>query len=324
MSNSNTPYDDAFRTLLTDCSRLIIPVVNLMFHSSFSIDEEVSLFQNESFITEGGEEKRITDSNFSIVSDHKTRYHIECQSSTDGSIIIRIFEYATQIAISTASSTETKTKFTLPRSGILFLRSSRNTTEHTITVTAPTGESISYPIPIIRICDYTLEQIVNSRLWFMIPFYFFNYNLEEMESSDDMIKEMKQTYLNLWCRLNDFVDNGSISEFEKLAVKAMSNKVAEALSFKFENIKEGVKRVMGGQVLDYEAKRIAREAAAKAAAEAVAETEKSTTLKRDLEAVKNMIYFDVPKEKILSKYPQDIYDKAVKLIEQESKEPKEM
>ena len=335
MSNSNTPYDDAFRTLLTDCSRLIIPVVNLMFHSNYSADEEVSLFQNESFITEGGEEKRITDSNFSIGSDHKTRYHIECQSSTDGSIIVRIFEYATQVAISTASSTEKETKFTLPRSGILFLRSSKNTTEHMITVTAPTGESISYPVPIIRICDYTLEQIINSRLWFLIPFYFFNYNLEEMESSDDMISEMKNTYMNLWCRLNEFVDNGCISEFEKLAVKAMSNKVAEALSFKFENIKEGVKTVMGGQILDYEAKRIAREAAAKAAAEAtaiaeiktkeaVAENEKNTTLRKDLEAVKNMIYFGVSKENILSKYPQEIYDKAVKLIEQESKEPKEM
>lgn len=39
MSNSSTPYDDAFRTLLTDCSRLIIPLVNVMFDSSYSIDD---------------------------------------------------------------------------------------------------------------------------------------------------------------------------------------------------------------------------------------------------------------------------------------------
>ena len=92
---------------------------------------------------------------------------------------------------------------------------------------------------------------------------------------------------------------------------------------------------MGGQVLDYEAKRIAREAAAKATAEAaakaeiktreaVAETEKNTTLKNNIEAIKNMIYFGVPKEKIMSKYSQDLYDKAVQIIEQESNEPKEM
>ena len=36
------------------------------------------------------------------------------------------------------------------------------------------------------------------------------------------------------CRLNDFVDNGSITEFEKLAVKAMSSKVTVYL---FEDMK---------------------------------------------------------------------------------------
>ena len=31
----NTPYDDVFRTLLNDCSSLIIPVVNEIFHESY-------------------------------------------------------------------------------------------------------------------------------------------------------------------------------------------------------------------------------------------------------------------------------------------------
>lgn len=31
MSNYGTPYDDSFRTLLTDCKRLVIPLVNEMF-----------------------------------------------------------------------------------------------------------------------------------------------------------------------------------------------------------------------------------------------------------------------------------------------------
>ena len=176
-----------------------------------------------------------------------------------------------------------------------------------------------------------------------------------MSASEDEIKEMQEIYTELWCRLNDFVDNGSITEFEKLAVKAMSSKVAEALAFKFSNIKKGVDDVMGGQVLDYEAKRIAREAAEKAAEKARIEAEKKAkievekakvetekakvetekakveTEKAKLEAenasinaVKNMLYFGVSEEKILSKYPKDIYDKALKLIEQEEKEPKEM
>ena len=41
-TSSNTPYDDVFRTLLTDCSSLIIPVVNEIFHENYTGEEAVT------------------------------------------------------------------------------------------------------------------------------------------------------------------------------------------------------------------------------------------------------------------------------------------
>ena len=41
-TNVNTPYDDVFRTLLTDCSSLIIPVVNEIFHENYTVEETVT------------------------------------------------------------------------------------------------------------------------------------------------------------------------------------------------------------------------------------------------------------------------------------------
>ena len=35
MKLSNTPYDDVFRTLLNDCSSLIIPVINEIFWENY-------------------------------------------------------------------------------------------------------------------------------------------------------------------------------------------------------------------------------------------------------------------------------------------------
>ena len=69
MSNINTPYDDVFRTLLTDCKGLIIPVVNEVFGEHFTGKEKVVLKENEIFLRQqdGDEEKRITDSSFAIV-----------------------------------------------------------------------------------------------------------------------------------------------------------------------------------------------------------------------------------------------------------------
>ena len=46
----NTPYDDVFRTLLTDCTELMIPVVNEIFHTKYTGKETVCLLQNEHFI----------------------------------------------------------------------------------------------------------------------------------------------------------------------------------------------------------------------------------------------------------------------------------
>ena len=40
---SPTAYDDAFRTMLNDCSALIIPVVNLYFNETYTGNEEITL-----------------------------------------------------------------------------------------------------------------------------------------------------------------------------------------------------------------------------------------------------------------------------------------
>lgn len=49
-ANANTPYDDVHRTLLNDCPKLIIPVVNEMFQKKYSDNEKITLLNNEFFI----------------------------------------------------------------------------------------------------------------------------------------------------------------------------------------------------------------------------------------------------------------------------------
>ena len=46
----NTPYDDVFRTLLNDCSNLIIPVINEVFGESYTGDEHIIFSPNEHFL----------------------------------------------------------------------------------------------------------------------------------------------------------------------------------------------------------------------------------------------------------------------------------
>ena len=100
-STTNTPYDDVFRTLLNDCSPLIIPVINEIFGEHFSGQEKIVFSPNEHFLNQqgGNEKERITDTSFMIQGKETKKYHLECQSNADNSMLIRFFEYDTQIAL---------------------------------------------------------------------------------------------------------------------------------------------------------------------------------------------------------------------------------
>ena len=120
---SPTPYDDVFRTLLNDCSKLILPVINEVFGEEYTGNETITFFQNEHFLNsqDGTVEKRITDSCFTVIGKTIKRYHLECQSTAPGAnILIRIFEYDAQIALDQNSTIiENKIIVSFPHTAIL-------------------------------------------------------------------------------------------------------------------------------------------------------------------------------------------------------------
>ena len=59
--------------------------------------------------------------------------------------------------------------------------------------------------------------------------------------------------------LEELLHQGAISEYTRCTIIDMSNKVLEHIAAKYNSVKEGVKAVMGGKVLEYEAKTIKRE-----------------------------------------------------------------
>lgn len=106
--NVNTPYDDVFRTLLNDCPDLIIPVLNEAFGTSFIIGRDmVRKGDNKFFFTkQDGVQKEIVSDSHIMVGGKM--FHIECQSSADGSMAVRMFEYDVQIAMQHAELDEGK------------------------------------------------------------------------------------------------------------------------------------------------------------------------------------------------------------------------
>ncbi len=128
---TNTPYDDVFRTLVNDCSSLMIPVINEVFGECYTGKEKMIFSPNEHFQKrqDGNEAEKITDTSFKILGDEVKKYHWECQSSTDSSMLVRFFEYDTQIALDEGEIKGDVLTVMFPHSAVLYLRSRAATGE---------------------------------------------------------------------------------------------------------------------------------------------------------------------------------------------------
>ncbi|MGN0404317.1 MAG: hypothetical protein ACI4F1_03770 [Bariatricus sp.] len=255
--NTATPYDDVYRTLLNDCTSLIIPVVNEVFRKKHGEDEEITVLSNEFYITgqDGKQKERITDSNFIIGN---SCYHFECQSTADGTIIMRVFEYGSQIAIRDSYIENNVLTVHFPKTAILYLRQTKNLPDYmNICIRVPEA-SCTYRVPVMKVQNYSLQEIFDKNLFFLIPFHIFAYEKKfpEYESDGEKLQELMTVYQQIITRLNECTEKGIINEYIKKTVIAMSRKVLEALTVKYSKVQEGVGKIMGGKILDYEAKDI--------------------------------------------------------------------
>lgn len=260
---SGTPYDDVFRTLLNDCTSLIIPLVNEVFHEHYVGSEKIEFDPNEHFLNkqDGDLQERITDTSFVIYGETPKTYHLECQAYDDSSLLVRMFEYDAQIALDQGEIKNNILEVKFPNSAILFLRSNASTPDKMQIKICVGEESLYQDIPVMKVKDYSLKDIFDKKLLFLIPFYIFTHEskFKEYNKNKEKLEILKEEYGQIKNRLEELCINQEITEYTKHIIEEMSNNVLENLARKYENIKEGVKDVMGGQVLDYEAKRIFNE-----------------------------------------------------------------
>ena len=251
----NTPYDDAFRTLLVKCPTLVLPLVNEAFHEKYEPREKVSVFHNEFFVGNRHQKERITDSHIGIGDK---RYHAECQSSTDGSITVRLFEYDAQIAAENAQIEKGKADFIFPHSVLLYLRCPIDTPgKIQVSLRVPSGY-ISYDIPILKVPEYTADEILRKELYFLIPFHIFAYEreLEKINGNAEKLEDLLHIYKRFAEVLQQRVKERRLTEYERQIIRDMTVKVVFSLAAKWANVMKGVESIMGGEILELEVDKI--------------------------------------------------------------------
>ena len=109
---------------------------------------------------------------------------------------------------------------------------------------------IGYEIAVLKNKAYTIDEIIQKRLYFLIPFFIFNYDhLERYEADAGLLAEMCGGFEELYRRLSEERSSGRISEHAYQMVVILAEKVKQQYTAGYRKVRKEVSRLMGGQVL---------------------------------------------------------------------------
>ena len=254
-------YDGAFRTILNDCRQMIIPVINEIFKEDYTGNEIIEFHPNEHFMDQqdAADHERITDTNFIIYGKKKKKYHLECESSLpDGRMTIRLFEYDAQIALDEGEIVHETLTVTFPNTAVLYLRNYKKTPDKMRYVIKTPGGSVEYDVPIMKVQEYSLEDIFSKGLLLLIPFYIFSHekNFQVYNNNEQKLTKLKAEYQDILERLDKLEQEGIIGAFDKRTIIELSRDVVREIAQKYENVQKGIGGMMSGALLETEARKV--------------------------------------------------------------------
>jgi len=197
LQESGTVFDDVFRTMLERIPEIMIPLINEIFSTDYPDNEPITQLKNEHFTKSG---VTITDCVLGIREKH---YHLECQSTPDRTIALRIIEHDMALALQSAKEVELSKgsehdyEMQFPHSCVIYLRQNSNTKDTAcVRILFQDNTAHTYSIPIIKAQEYTKDEIFEKNLLALLPYYFMRYEqaLPELcrdeESSRVLLEEL--------------------------------------------------------------------------------------------------------------------------------------
>lgn len=166
------------------------------------------------------------------------------------------------------------------------------------------GGSIEYDVPIFKTQQYTLDEMFEKNLLLLIPFYIFSKEaaFSEYENNPSKLETLKSEYLEIIERLDQLVEDGRLSDFDRTTLLETANDVINEIAKKYQNVVKGMGDVMGGALLETNARRIKNEGFTEGIA------------KGKVEVFLNLIADGIPKNKAqrLAEIDDALAEKALK------------
>ena len=264
MQKKTPDYDNVFKTMKMKHKRLFVSVINDVFGRDYPKDVKVEVLPSEGYLTEnetadGSKEIEEQISDFLIKIENEI-YLLECQSYDDGSMAIRIAEYAFIVARQFAIWDIGHATVPMPQFSVIYIKRTDKTPKTTtITFTFPDGQSIDYKSDNVILEDLTKEYIVEKRLFPYIPFYIARYERELSSEGavDNAIEDLKY-FRDEMVRLHQ---EKELSDGEVIDLMGLVNTIITHITNGNHN-EERLVNIMGGTVLELESERVIKQSKA--------------------------------------------------------------
>ena len=166
---------------------------------------------------------------------------------------------------------------TFPNTAVLYLRNYKKTPDKMKYVIVTPGGTVKYDIPLMKVQNYTLDDIFEKRLLLLIPFYIFSHekNFPEYNSNEQKLAKLKSEYRYILERLDELEQQGVIGAFDKRTIIELSSDVIKEIAQKYGNVQKGVGDMMSGALIETEARKILNQGKT----QGISETKKQTALR---------------------------------------------
>ena len=247
---SNTIFDDVFRTMLEKMPQLAIPLINEVFGTSYPEDIEIIQKRNEHQTQNG---RVITDSHLLIAN---RIYHIECQSTDDSTMVIRMIEYDFAISLEQVQKENGRYRMYFPQSCVLYLRGIKKRDTISVEIVMPNGNTVEYTVPVVQVQRFTCDDMLQKHLLFLLPYHVIKY---EQEKGLDTDSEKWKELLDEYAKIEKYLEKNFLEKGNEKAYRDMVELIIRIADYVFrdkEKVKKGFGDVMGGKVLELESDKL--------------------------------------------------------------------
>jgi hypothetical protein len=248
--NNEKVFDSVFWSTSNALKEFLPIFVNEAFKENYSENTRVSFKPGKVVVekNDGSLKREEMDALFNLYDDsgetvHSGDYHVECETWARNNIIIRIAKYSVGYGFENMVMTDEGVIVNLPKSCVIMLRAESVKKGSFKVVFEADKEKLNINVPIIRITDYSLDDIFQKRLLILLPFYAFVFSdkeYSEMSNDSGKLERFKALLNEIHVRLEDLLDKGVINSKQIIDLTEYLYQVFGQLTSKFDNIRKEV------------------------------------------------------------------------------------